>query len=97
MDRFNFVNRDCPICFRAGTVEGSLRAGAVLTCRGCVRSFLYEPPATVARLDTSGIPQKRCQQCGALIGLRFGETCQVCIAQAEREAHAAAGRSRWAA
>ena len=101
MQRFNFVNRDCPVCYRQGSLTGVLRAGGVLTCKGskrepgCFASFTYDPApafAALARLNTSGAPTKRCA-CGALIGLTIGSPdCLNCIATAEREQrHYAAG------
>jgi hypothetical protein len=100
LQRFNALGPDghsCPLCFRRGSLIGHLHAGAVLTCNGCFRTFRFEPPETMARLDTSRAPQKRCA-CGSLIGLLTGsDTCQVCIAQAEREARNFAAGNRWAA
>jgi hypothetical protein len=101
LERFNFVSRDCPVCYRTGTIVGQLHAGATLVCRGtvrepgCFRSFVYEPPFTLARLDTSRAVDNRCK-CGAFIGAAI-ERCQICIAQDAREARQVASGNRWAA
>lgn len=60
-DRFNASGtngRDCPICFRAGTLVGLRQGGAPrLTCSGCRTQFAFTfgdgvVPDTLTRIPT---------------------------------------------
>jgi hypothetical protein len=73
--------RDCPICFRTGTLTGTRGEGLELIClRGCGSGFRYRvaghlfgPQLERIRLELYG--PKRCD-CGALHG-RAGQLCSV--------------------
>lgn len=87
------TGRDCPICFRPGTLTGARTVGATLECHGCFRQFRFDGggddvfPHTLTRIDTSSAPRKRCD-CGALVGLQH-DRCNPCAANDAVEAQAA--------
>lgn len=51
--RFNATGvggRDCPVCFRAGSLKADLVDERRLTCLGCATKFTFLAPRTLERI-----------------------------------------------
>lgn len=85
-DRFNANGRDCPRCYRKGTLEGvtPVYDGVrKFDCGACFARFRFEPetdaqPATLVQIPFD-VQVSRCADCSARIGAGL-TTCTPCNA-----------------
>ena len=65
--------RTCPCCYRPGTLIGSAKPGATISCTGCWAGFELVELGTLRTLTAAemgevrgGAPSARCQDCGEI-------------------------------
>jgi hypothetical protein len=83
--------RDCPLCFRVGSLTGTRLEGLELQClKGCGAGFRYREKGLdspqLERIRLELYEFQRCGRCGGRS--KFGSVCTVCEAQVQREARA---------
>jgi hypothetical protein len=85
------AGRDCPICFRVGSLTGTRGEGLELQClKGCGAGFWYrEKGLDAPQLERIRLELYEFQRCGACGSrAKYSALCAVCEAQIQREARA---------
>jgi hypothetical protein len=75
--------RDCPCCYRVGSLTGTRMEGLELSCHnGCGTTFLYRSKGLLfpqlERLFLADFGPTRCTVCGTIHGNRSTGLCSTC-------------------